>query len=67
MDFSEEFKFVEEVGRKKRQVRFAKVRGQRIYEDWLPVYISSKTISVDVTGDPQKYERLKKALYAKPS
>jgi KaiC/GvpD/RAD55 family RecA-like ATPase len=67
MDFSYEFRFVEEDGRKKRQVRFAKARGQRIYEDWLPVYIGSKTISVDVGGDPQKYERLKKALYSKPS
>jgi hypothetical protein len=65
MDFSEELRFVEEGGRKKRQFRFAKARGQRIYEDWIPVYIGSKTISVDVGEDPAKYERLKKALYAK--
>jgi KaiC/GvpD/RAD55 family RecA-like ATPase len=67
MDSSVELRFVEEEGRKKRQFRFAKARGQRIYEDWVPVYIGSKTISVDVGGNPEKYERLKKALYAKPS
>ena len=67
MDSSAELRFVEEEGRKKRQFRFAKARGQRIYEDWVPVYIGSKTISVDVGGDPEKYERLRKALYAKPS
>ena len=65
MDFSEELRFVEEEGRKKRQFRFAKARGQRIYEGWIPVYVGSKTISVDVGEDPAKYERLKKALYAK--
>ena len=64
MDFSEELRFVEEEGRKKRQFRFAKARGQRVYEDWIPIYIGSKTTSVDVGEDP-KYERLKKALYAK--
>jgi len=65
MDTSIELRFVEEEGRKKRQFRFAKARGQRMYEEWVPVYIGSKTISVDVGQDPQKYERLKKALYAK--
>jgi len=65
MDSSGEFRFVEEEGRKKRQFRFAKARGQRIYEDWVPVYIGSKTISVDVGEDPEKYERLKRAIYAK--
>ena len=67
MDSSVELRFVEEEGRKKRQFRFAKARGQRIYEDWVPVYIGSKTVSVDVGGNPEKYERLKKALYTKPS
>jgi len=67
MDFSEEIRFIEEEGRKKRQFRIAKARGQRIYEDWVPIYIGSKTTSVDVGEDPEKYERLKKALYAKPS
>ena len=67
MDSSIELRFVEEEGRKKRQFRFAKARGQRIYEDWVPIYIGSKTTSVDVGGSPEKYERLKKALYAKPS
>jgi len=65
MDFSMEIRFVEEEGRKKRQFRFAKARGQRIYEDWVPIYIGSKTTSVDVGEDPAKYERLKKALYAR--
>lgn len=67
MDSSVELRFVEEEGRKKRQFRFAKARGQRIYEDWVPVYIGSKTISVNVGEDPEKYERLKKALYPEPS
>jgi KaiC/GvpD/RAD55 family RecA-like ATPase len=67
MDSSVELRFVEEEGRKKRQFRFAKARGQRVYEDWVPVYIGSKTISIDVGEDPAKYERLKKALYAKSS
>lgn len=66
MDFSEELRFVEEEGRKKRQFRFAKARGQRIYEDWVPIYIGSKTTSIDVGEDPAKYERLRKALYANP-
>jgi archaellum biogenesis ATPase FlaH len=67
MDFSVELRFVEEEGRKKRQFRFAKARGQRIYEDWVPIYIGSKTTSINVGEDAGKYERLKKALYAKPS
>jgi len=67
MDSCVELRFIEEGGRKKRQFRFAKARGQRIYEEWVPVYIGSKTISIDVGEDPTKYERLKKALYAKPS
>jgi len=67
MDFAGELRFVEDEGRKKRQFRIAKARGQQVYEDWVPVYIGSKTISVDVGEDPRKYERLKKALYAKPS
>ncbi|MGA3108486.1 MAG: ATPase domain-containing protein [Candidatus Bathyarchaeia archaeon] len=67
MDFALEIRFVEEEGRKKRLMRFVKARGQRIYEEWVPIYIGSKTISIDVGEDPKKYERLKKALYAKPS
>jgi archaellum biogenesis ATPase FlaH len=67
MDFSVELRFVEEGGRKKRQIRFAKTRGQRIYEDWIPLYIGSKTVSIDVGEDSEKFERLKKALYSKPS
>ncbi len=67
MDFAVEIRLVEEEGRKKRLMRFVKARGQRIYEDWVPIYIGSKTISIDVGEDPKKYERLKKALYAKPS
>ena len=66
MDFSEELRFVEEGSRKKREFRFAKARGLRVYEEWVPVYIGSKTISVDVGEDAGKYERLKKALYPKP-
>jgi KaiC/GvpD/RAD55 family RecA-like ATPase len=67
MDFALEIRVVEEEGRKKRLMRFVKARGQRIYEDWVPIYIGSKAISIDVGEDPKKYERLKKALYAKPS
>jgi KaiC/GvpD/RAD55 family RecA-like ATPase len=67
MDTAVELRFVEEDGRKKRQFRFAKARGRRLYEEWVPVYIGSKTTSIDVGQDPQKYERLKKALYAKGS
>jgi len=67
MDCSLEMRFVEEEGRKKRQLRFVKARGRRVYEEWLPIYIGTKTVSIDVGEDPAKYERLKKALYAKPS
>jgi len=67
MDFALEIRLIEEEGRKKRLMRFVKARGQRIYEDWVPIYIGGKTISIDVGEDPKKYERLKKALYAKPS
>ena len=67
MDFSIEIRFIEEGERKKRQFRFAKARGQRLYEEWVPIYIGSKTVSIDVGEDPEKYERLKKALYARPS
>lgn len=67
MDFAFEIRFVEVEGRKKRQMRIAKARGQRAYEDWVPIYIGTKAISIDVGEDPAKYERLKKALYAKAS
>lgn len=67
MDFTIEMRVIDVEGRKKRQMRFAKARGQRIYEDWVPVYIGTKAISIDIGDDPVKYERLKKALYAKPS
>ena len=67
MDFALEIRLVEEEDRKKRLIRFVKARGQRIFEDWVPIYIGGKTISIDVGEDPEKYERLKKALYGKPS
>lgn len=67
MDFAVEMRIIEVDGRKKREVKFAKARGQRIFEDWIPIYIGTKTISVDVGDDPARYERLKKAFYAKPS
>lgn len=67
MDFSVELRILEVDGRKKRQIRVAKARGQRAYEDWVPIYIGNKTVSIDVGEDPAKYERLKKALYGKPS
>jgi len=67
MDFWIEMRFVEVEGRKKREIRVAKARGQRVFEDWIPVYIGSKTISINVGEDPARYERLKKALYANPS
>lgn len=62
MDFLVELRVLEVDGRKKRQMRIAKARGQRAYEDWVPIYIGTKTISIDVGEDPAKYERLKKAL-----
>jgi KaiC/GvpD/RAD55 family RecA-like ATPase len=62
MDLSVELRMFEVDGRKKRQMRIAKARGQRIFEEWIPMYIGNKTISVDVSEDPARYERLKKAL-----
>lgn len=62
MDLSAELRILEVEGRKKRQMRIAKARGQRVYEEWIPMYIGNKAISVDVGEDPAKYERLKKAL-----
>jgi KaiC/GvpD/RAD55 family RecA-like ATPase len=67
MDFSVELRIVEVDGRKKRQMRIAKARGQRAYEDWIPVYIGTNAISIDVGEDPAKYERLKKALRGAPA
>lgn len=67
MDFWLEMRVFEVEGRKKREIRIAKARGQRVFEDWIPVFIGSKTISINVGEDPARYERLKKALYAKPS
>lgn len=67
MDFVIEMRFVEVDGRRKRQMRFAKARGVRVYEEWLPIYIGNKAISLDVGDDPATYERLRKVLYAKPS
>lgn len=67
MDFAVEVRFVEVDGRKKRQMRVAKARGHQVYEDWIPIYIGTKAVSLDVGEDPAKYERLKKALYARPS
>ena len=62
MDFALEIRVDEVDGRKKRQMRIAKARGQRIYEEWMPIYIGTKAISIDVGEDPVKYERLKKTL-----
>jgi KaiC/GvpD/RAD55 family RecA-like ATPase len=67
MDFAVELRFVEEGGRRKRQLRISKARGQRVYEDWVPIYIGSQALSIDVGDDPAKYERLKKMLYGKLS
>ncbi len=62
LDLSVELRILEVDGRKKRQMRIAKARGQRVYEDWIPIYIGNKAISIDVGEDPAKYDRLKKAL-----
>ncbi len=67
MDFSVEFRILEVEGRQKRQVRVAKSRGQRAYDEWIPIYIGKEAISIDVGDDPSKYERLRKALQSKPS
>jgi len=66
MDISVELRLLEVGGRKKREVRIAKGRGQRVFEDWIPIYIGKEAISIDVGGDPARYERLKKALYTGP-
>jgi len=65
MDFAVELRILEVEGRQKRQVRIAKARGQRAYEEWIPIYIGNEAISIDVGDDPAKYERLKKALRSK--
>jgi KaiC/GvpD/RAD55 family RecA-like ATPase len=67
MDFSLELRFIEVEGRKKRQMRIAKARGQQVYEEWVPIYIGNKAISIDVGDDAAKYERLRKALYGRAS
>jgi len=67
MDFWIEMRFFEAEGRKKREIRVAKARGQRVFEEWIPLFIGSETISINVGEDPARYERLKKALYTKPS
>ncbi|MGA2461860.1 MAG: RAD55 family ATPase [Candidatus Bathyarchaeia archaeon] len=66
MDFAIELRVIEVEGRQKRQVRIVKARGQRAYEEWIPIYIGTKAVSVDVGDDPAKYERLRKALQSKP-
>jgi len=66
-DMAVEMRIFEAEGRKKREIRIAKARGQRVYEDWIPFYIGTKTVSINVGEDPVRYERLKKALYPKPS
>ena len=68
MDFAVEMRIVEVEGRPKRQLRVAKARGQRtLYEEWIPLYIGTKAVSIDVGDEPSKYERLRKALQAKPA
>ena len=67
MDFAVELRILEIEGRQKRQVRLAKARGQRAYEEWIPIYIGNEAISIDVGDDPAKYERLRKAFELKSS
>jgi len=67
MDFAVELRLLEVEGRQKRQVRVAKARGQGAYEEWIPIFIGTKAISIDVGDDPAKYERLRKAFQSKPS
>ena len=67
MDFAMELRVTEVEGRQKRQVRIVKARGQRAYEEWIPIYIGNKAVSIDVGDDPAKYERLRKALQSKLS
>jgi hypothetical protein len=43
-------------------MRITKARGQRAYEEWIPIYIGTKAVSIDVSYEPAKYERLRKAL-----
>jgi len=67
VDFAVEMRIIEIDGRSKRQMRIAKARGQRVpYEEWIPLYIGTKAVSIDVGDDPSKYERLRKALLSKP-
>ena len=67
MDFAVELRILEVEGRQKRQVRLAKARGQRAYDEWIPIYIGKEAISIDVGDDPAKYERLRKAFQSKSS
>ncbi len=67
VDIAAEMRFVEAEGRRKREIRIAKSRGLRVHEDWIPLYIGMKTVSIDVGDDPARYERLKKVLYSKPT
>ena len=66
MDFAVEFRILEIEGRQKRQVRVSKARGQRAYEEWIPIYIGKEAVSIDVGDDPAKYERLRKAFQSGP-
>ena len=67
VDFAVEMRIIEVDGRPKRQMRIAKARGQRVpYEEWIPLYIGTKAVSIDVGNEPSKYERLRKALLSKP-
>lgn len=66
MDFSVELRILEVEGRLKRQVRVTKARGQRAYDEWIPIYIGKEAVSIDVGDDPAKYERLRKAFQPKP-
>src|SRR3989304_6041446 len=62
-DFVMALQFTEIGDRKKRESRFVKARGVRLYEGWVPFYIGNKAISMDVGwDDPAKYERLKKVF-----
>jgi len=64
MDYSLEMQVQEVEGRKKRRMRIAKARGRQAYEDWIPYFIGSKAVFLDVGEEPAQYERLKKALRA---
>ncbi len=67
MDLLIELQILEVEGRKKRQMRIAKARGQRVYEDWIPMYIGTKTISLEIGEDASKYDRLRMAIRGAPS